>query len=247
MKTTKFYSIGLIATIIFTLSQQSFAQLVNFYGSSGWVNTIAQIQESQIIKNALGKNKSKSNANSGSSKSTSSSTSSSQSDGYIIPAYRRYPAVQFKSSGTRLTVQEYLDKVNVSPQEKAEMKIMVLEYLKLFEEQNAAKEYPNDLALAFVSYIGLMSHVYQGKTEKPIIPLEQNLGLRDVVAEHFTNNGVLDKLTNREKQEIYEILVYSAGLTYYLYRIALSEKNAEAIKFRRLEAANGLKLAGIKL
>jgi hypothetical protein len=66
-------------------------------------------------------------------------------------------------------------------------------------------------------------------------------------AEYFTDYGVLDKFTNRQKQEIYEILVYSAGLTYYFYRKALSEKNAEAIKFRKLEAANGLKLLGIKL
>ena len=89
------FSIGFIAVVVFTFSQHSFAQLVNIYNSTGWVNTIANIQENQIVKNALGNTK---NKNSGSS-SDSRSTSSSQSEPYVVPAYRRYPAVQFKSTG----------------------------------------------------------------------------------------------------------------------------------------------------
>jgi hypothetical protein len=82
-------------------AQQASAQLVNIYNSTGWVNTIATIQENQIVKNALGNTKNKTG-----SSSASRSTSSSQSEPYVVPAYRRYPAVQFKSTGTKLAVKE---------------------------------------------------------------------------------------------------------------------------------------------
>ena len=241
MKTTKL-SIGLVAVMILTLSQQTFAQ--DFYSSPGWINTIATIQENQLIKNALGmgNTKNKNNGRSGASQSRSSSPP----EPYEVPAYRRYPAVQFKSTGTRLTLQEYLDSVNASPQDKAELKELVLKIFKEYETAAAAKGLPNDWALAFVSYVGLNMHVYQGITEKPIIPFEQNVGVRDVVAEQATDHGIFNNVTDRKKQELYEFLVMFGGLTYHMCEKAGREKNLEELKNCKLAAAQNLKLVGIQ-
>lgn len=240
MRTTKFYSIAIIAIVVFSFSQQSFAQLgnIHIYNSPGYINTINTALSNSVMTSHMKK------GSSGVSKSKSSGQSASYEE---VPAYRKYPAVQFKSTGTRLTLQEYLALVQLSPQDKAELKIMILELFKLYESQPAAKSYPNDWALAFVSYVGLNSHIYHGRTEKPTIPFEQNVGVRDVIAEYATDNGIFNNVTDRQKQELYELLVMTGGLTYYYYRKALSENNAEDIKALKLQAAQNLKLVGIKL
>jgi len=238
---TKHYSIAFIALMIFTFSQHSFAQLVNIYNSPGWVNTIASIQESQIVKNALGNTKNKTG-----SSSVSKSTSSSQSEPYVVPAYRRYPAVQFRSTGTRLTLQEYLDSLQMSAQDKPEAKELILKTFKEYETAAAAKGCPNAWALAFVSYVSLNSRIYHGITEKPILPFEQNVGMRDVVAEYVTDNGIFNNVTDRQKQELYELLVIGGALTYHVYENALRENDAEELRNLKLMAAQQLKVVGIK-
>lgn len=240
MKTSKLYLSGLAVVMIFTFSQQIFAQ--DFYSSPGWINTIATIQENQYVKNALGIGNNKNNRSSG----VFQSRSSSQSEPYEVPAYRKYPAVQFKSTGTRLTLQEYLDSVNSSPQEKAELKELVLKIFKEYEAAAAAKGLPNDWALAFVSYVGFNMHVYSGATEKPIIPFEQNVGVRDVVAEYATDHGIFNNVTDRKKQELYEFLVMFGGLTYHMCEKVRREANAEEMKNCKLAAAQNLKIVGIK-
>lgn len=212
----------------------------NFYTSPGWVNTIAQIQENQIVKNALGITKS--SGSSGAQKSKSSSQSVTET----IPAYRRYPVVQFKSTGTRLTLPEYLDSVKVNAQDKAELKELVLEIFRKYESEAAAKGYPNDWALAFVSYVGLNSRIYSGKTDKLMLPFEQNVGLRDVVAEYAADSGIFNNVTDQKKQELYELLVMLGGLAYHFYDKALKENNAEELNNIKLMAAQNLKLVGIK-
>lgn len=242
MKTTKFYVISLIAILICTFSQQSVAQMPNFYNSQGWINTIATIQENQIVKNALGNTKNKNNGNSGVSKPNASNQTSPPA----VPAYRRYPAVQFKSTGTRLTLQEYLDSVNISSPDKAELKELILDIFKKYETAAVAKGYPNDWALAFVSYIGINSRIYNGITEESIIPFEQNVGLRDVVAESATDKGVFNNVTDRQKQELYELLILNAGLTRYFYEKALKTNNPEELRDIKLTAARNLKIVGLK-
>ncbi len=242
MKTTKLFSIGLTAIMIFTLSQQVSAQLVNFYTSPGYSTYINNLITNSIWNSSMKTYTKNYRGSSTASKSRSSASASPPA----IPEYRRYPAVQFKSTGTRLTLQEYLDSVNISPQDKAELKELVLGIFKNYEAEAAAKGYPNDWALAFVSYTGLNSHVYNGKTEKPILPFEQNIGVRDVVAEYATDNGIFNNVTDRQKQELYELLVMVGGLTYHFYEKAVKEKNDEELKAVKLTAAQNLNLVGIK-
>ena len=245
MKTLKLYSIGLVALMIFTCSQQTFAQIVDFYSSPGYSRLVDNLMTNYIWNSSMQnytKNYTKNKGNSGVSKSKSSSPSKP----YEVPAYRRYPAVQFKPTGTRLMLQELADTFGKTPQDKAVWKELISETLNKYEAAARAKDYPNDLALAYVSFIGLNKLVYHGVTEEPIIPFEQNIGLRDMVAELATDQGTFSKYTDREKQILYELFVVYGAVTYHLYEKALKEKKTEEIKNAKLLAAQNLESAGIK-
>lgn len=244
MNTTKSHVVGLIVTLmLLSCSQKAFAQLTDFYTSPGYSNYINTLITNSIWKSSM--EQYTKNYQAGRS-ATTRSRSSRPTSPPVIPAYRRYPAVQFKSSGTRLTLQEYFDAVNISPAEKAELKNLVLKIFKDYETEAAAKGYPNDWALAFVSFVGLNNHVYSGVKEKPIIPFEQNIGLRDVVAEYATNNGIFNNVSDRKKQELYELLILMSGLTYHFYEKALRENNVEEIAALKERAADNLRGVGTK-
>lgn len=242
MKTVRFYLIGFTLSLILTISQQAFAQMANFYSSPGYSNFINTMISNHIWNASMSRYTGNYKGGSGSS----ASRSSSQPVIEEVPAYRQYPAVKFQSTGTRLTLQEYLDSIQGPPEVKAQAKDLVVGIFKNYEAQTAAKTYPNDWALAFVSYIGLNSLVYNGVREKPIIPFEQNVGMRDAVAEQATNSGLFNNVSDRQKQEQYEVFVMTGGLTYHFYEKALRENDAEELKQMKQRAADNLKLVGIK-
>ena len=240
MKTTKLYSIGLAAIMALAISQQASAQDYSVY------NDMFSNMLSDRIRDSIYKQSSPGYSAAKKKLSDPKSGSSKRASTYEIPAYRKYPSVQFKSTGTRLKVQELAELVDPVPEDRPETRRMLSGILEKYEAAAAARGYPNDLALALISYIGLNSHVYNGKTEKPIIPFEQNVGWRDMIAESATQNGAFNNKTDRQKQEMYEVLVMIAGLTYHFYEKALSEKNAEDLKKCKLLAAQNLEMLGIK-
>ena len=238
MKTIKLYLVGLVAMMVFTCFQQSFAQLpsIYIYNSPGYINTINTAMSNAVMRNAaMGKG-------SGNSKSKSSGETST----YVVPEYRRYPAVQFKSTGTKLTVKEAAELLDPVPADRPETEKILSGILDKYEAAAREKGYPNDWALALVSYISLNGRVYHGNIEKPIIPFEQNGGLRDVLAAQATDNSIFNNVTDRQKQELYEILVMFGVLTYEMYEKAVRENDAEAIKNWKRMAADNLKAVGVK-
>jgi hypothetical protein len=242
MKTGKLFSIGLVAAMIFAFSQQAFAQLAPIYGP-GYQNLIDNLISNKIWSMSMENyTKQKSRGSSG----VSRSNSSNQTSHAEVPAYRRYPAVQFKSTGTRLTVKEYAEAIDPVPEDREETRKMLSGILDKYEAEARAQGYPNDLALAIVSYIGLNSHIYHQRTEEPLLPFEQNIGLRDVLAEYAVDKGIFNHLPDQKKQEIYEILVMTAGLTYHFYEKAKRENNSEELKNCKLAAARNLEILGIK-
>lgn len=242
MKAARLFPIGSVVILIFLFSQQAHAQWADFLTSPGYSSLINTLITNKIWEASMANYTKQGNrGNATSSRSRTRVPASPPA----VPEYRRYPVVQFKSTGTRLTLQEYLDSVEGTGQFKAELKELVLGILSKYEIEAAAKGYPNDLALALVSCIGLNSHVYHGKNEKPLIAFEQNIGLRDLLAEQATDNGTFQSLTDRQKQELYEIFVMLGGLTYHLYEKALRENNAGELKDIKLAAAQNLKLLGV--
>ena len=104
-------SIGVVVLAMLAASQPTFAQA---YGQAyqSFINTLIT---NKIMEGSM-KNYTKDD------KRSSGSSASSSSRPPEVPAYRKYPVVQFKPSGTRLIVQEYLDGVTGTSQDKAEAK-----------------------------------------------------------------------------------------------------------------------------
>jgi hypothetical protein len=246
MKTKRLYSVSLIALAMFLAAQPAAAQYRDSLGvpfNSPFSATMSTMIWNEINKSILTPSQ---RQNRGTSDRSGSRTSG-QAQAEKIPAYRQYKTVQFKSTGTRLLVQEMADSFSGTLQDTAETKALLTDILNKYEAAAAKKGYPNDLALAIVSYIGLNSYVYNQKTEEMILPFEQNIGLRDVVAEHATDNRIFENWTDRQKQEMYEALVMFAGATYHFYEDARKKNNAEDLKTCKLVAAQNLKRLGIGL
>ena len=243
MKAAKLLLMGLTLFLAFAAPRPAFVQMANFYSSPNYSNFVNNLISNHIWNSSMANyGKTYNKGSSGASRSQSSSQAATNE----VPDYRKYPAVQFKPTGTRLTLQEYLNSIQGSPELKDEVRNIVLGIFKDYEAQAAAKGYPNDWALAYVSYVGLNSHVYNGAKENPIIPFEQNVGLRDLVAEYATANGIFSNVSDRQKQELYELYIIAGGLTYHFYEKALRENNAEELKQMKLAAAQNLKVVGIR-
>lgn len=155
-------------------------------------------------------------------------------------------AVQFRPTGTRLTLQEIINSSGVTEEKKKELKDALLEILNKYEADAATKGYPNDLALALVSFINLNSYVYQGRSDNPNLPAEQTVALRNSIAQNAARTGIFDNLSDRNKQEMYELFVILGGATYQSYQDAKNSKNSEEAKTSKTAAAHNLKLVGIR-
>ncbi len=164
----------------------------------------------------------------------------------IVPTYRSYPAVHFKPTGTRLTLDEYLRNVKVGEIEKTELKYLIPAIWQVYEEEAVLKGYPNDVALALVSCIGINAHIYAGRTSKLSVSFEQNVGVRDMLAEQVTEAGTFNNFSDRQKQELYELFILLGGLTLHYYLKAVKENNVKDLAELKLVAASNLKLLGIE-
>ena len=241
----RLYSVGLTAVMVFVTAQMTVAQYRDSLGvpfNNPLSATMSTMIWNEINKSILTPSQKKNSGTSG----RSGSRTSGQTTPEVIPAYRQYKVVQFKSTGTRLLSQEMAEAFGGTPQDKAETKALLEKILREYDAEAAKKGYPNDVALALVSYIGLNSYVYNQKTEEMILPFEQNIGLRDVVAEHITDNRTFDNRTDRQKQEMYETLVMIAGMIHHFYEDARKKNNAEELKNCKVVAAQYLKMLGIE-
>jgi hypothetical protein len=239
MKTTKLYSIGLVAAITVIFSQQAHAQDYSVYNGMFSNMLSDRVWDSIYAQSSPGYSEAKRNL------IDSKSKSSKQASTADVPLYRVYPAVRFKSTGTRLKVKEFAELVDPVPEDREETRKILSGILDKYEAAAAAKGLQNDLALAIVSYIELSSNVYHQRTEEMIIPFGQNVGVRDSLGESVNRNGSFNDLTDRQKQEMYEVLVMIGGLTYHFYEKAKRENNAEDLKNCKLAAAQNLKRVGI--
>lgn len=226
--------------VVFGLSQPASAQLTDFLTSPGYSAMINNSITNNIWNRSMeAYTKNRNKGNPGVAKKPEG-----RPEPETVPEYRRYPAVQFKPTGTRLTLQEYLDSVNVGSKDKADLKLRVEILWDIYETEAKRKGYPNDLALALVSAIELNSHVYEGRTGKLALPFGQNIGKRDALAEYATDNGTFNSLTDRQKQELYELFIILGGLTYHFYDNAVKKNDQAEVKNAKLAAAQNLKMLG---
>jgi hypothetical protein len=230
--------LNLSIVLILAVSQQTAAQYRDSLGTT-FSNPMGSMMSTMIW------NKINEAALGGAQRGRSPGASRGTARPDVVPAYRIYPPVRFKPTGTRLKLQELSDQLGKTAEEKAEMKRLLGGILDKYDASAAAKGYPGDLALAMVSYIGLNSRVFNQRTEEMMLPFEQNIGLRDTLAETAVNNGIFSNLTDTQKQEIYEGLVMIAGITHHLYEDARKKNNLEELKDSKLLAEQNLKNIGI--
>jgi hypothetical protein len=163
-----------------------------------------------------------------------------------VSAAQMNRVVQFRPTGTRLMLQEIINSSGLGEDQKPELKAELLKILSKYEADASAKGYPNDLALALVSFINLNSYVSQGRDGSPNLSTDESIVLRNSVAEKAAQTGIFDKLSDRSKQEMYELFVILGGATYQSYQDAKTSKNNEELKVTKTAAASNLKLVGIR-
>lgn len=249
MKIMKLYSIGLVATVIFACSQQTFSQDSRWAFGSHYQSFINTLVTNKIWEGATGHSRKPNAQNPGASKSSESVPTTP----IVDPAKARIDrAVQFKSTGTRLKVKEYAEMIDPVPADREETRKMLSGILDKYEAEALERGYKNDFAFAVVSYIYILGSVYNEQLPGPPETMfynafEKGQESRNGLAEAIARDGALDKMTDRQKQEGYEFLIMTAGFIYHRFETAKKEKNAEELKHIKTLTAGLLKDVGINL
>ena len=78
--------------------------------------------------------------------------------------------------------------------------------------------------------------IYRGTAE---LPDQQYVNLRNMIATALTGNGGFGNATDRQKQEMYEVLVAATGFTQFAYEQALQTNKDELAKqYQQIAGSN---------
>lgn len=120
-------------------------------------------------------------------------------------------AVRFRSTGTQLKTQSIADELGAggTPEAKKQMYTILSTLLTEYERAARAQGKPNDLALALTAALVFNSSIYNDTPEPDDARVME---IRDALAELAVEDGTFAKLTDRQKQELYETAVISTML-----------------------------------
>jgi hypothetical protein len=240
---TRALSMGLIVPALLAAAEPSFAQA---YGQpyQSFIDT--------LVTNRVWEKSLKSSPGSESQPTSGAAGSrSTPATGQDIVRNLRAPAttpgqttraVQFTSTGTRITLDEYADALGGTAQDKAETKALLTGFLNRFDADAAVLGVPNDLPLAIVTYITVNTAVY---SDRPLLSNDRIIELRNALAIELTRGGSLERMTDRQKQGAYEFSLMTAGMIQYFFEKAKKEKNADDLKSCKVVAAENLKRFGV--
>jgi hypothetical protein len=160
------------------------------------------------------------------------------------PAADTNAAVRFKSTGTRIKVVPIVREFGGPPAQQEQLRTMVTGILDGWDRETAAGGMKNDLALAFAAFTAFSVAAYRGQ---PLPPDDKLLELRNLFAEAMVASGNLGSITDRQKQEMHEILIIFGTLAYSGWSEAVRTGDAaSADAFKKLGAANLQTVLGIK-
>ncbi len=143
-------------------------------------------------------------------------------------------AVQFRSTGTQLETQSIADELSAggTPEAKKQMLTVLSTLLTEYEKAARVQGKPNDLALAITAALVYNSGVYNGTPDPPDARIME---IRDAMAELAVEAGTFTKMTDRQKQVLYEKLVISTMLAKAGYEDAKDKGDkAEMAIYRNL-------------
>lgn len=161
----------------------------------------------------------RSTGNSGGTRPAAAGTTAPQTN---VASFRPDPALD-----TNSTLAETLGS---SAQEKAILKVLFATIKTAFENEVAAKGRKNNLAAAFTFFIGSTAMVYHNDPEPSDAALDKLWDGLDTV---FDETPEFAKLSDREKQEMYDTIIAFSGLVLATYMEGKNNKNAETIQTAR--------------
>jgi len=145
-----------------------------------------------------------------------SNTGGSPISGSEIDARINRP-VRFRPTGTRLMLKTLSEKFSGNANQQARTMQLLSTLMQSYETKAAGKGYPNDLALALSSFIAFNCAAYQQKT---IASDDKILALRQLIGVLAVQQGVFAALNDLQRQETYETLIMTGGLTGTVIEIA---------------------------
>lgn len=184
--------------------------------------------------------KARARAKTGNSTTTPTIAASSQKTPAQIDA-----AVQFRSTGTQLKTQAIADELSAggTPEARKEMFTILSTLLTEYEKAARAQGKPNDLALALTAALVYNSCIFN---DTPDPEDARIMEIRDALAELAVEDGTFAKMTDRQKQELYETAVISTMLAKAGYEEAKKNGDSSSMAIYRnlagqtLQAVSGM-------
>ena len=157
-------------------------------------------------------------------------------------AQRRARAVEaslkFQPTGTRLLEPSLVEQLGKTPEQKQQVTAILNLLFQEFDKQATKLGKPNDLAFALSYFLAQNATVFRGKPDPKD---EQFLELRETILYAMGQNAAFAKMTDRQKQEMHEMLVSYTGLVYLTYMDAKKRGDLETAKSMQQLAGLNLK------
>ena len=172
------------------------------------------------------------------SSASSTSASSSQTAQQAPPPTINEAALKFHPTGTRLLAPSLVEKLGKTPEQKQQVSAILNLLFQEFDKQAMKLGQPNDLAFALSYFLAQNATVYRGKPDPKD---EQFVDLREIIVIAMGQNEAFAKMTDRQKQEMQEMLVSYTGLVYLTYQDAKKRGDLETAKSMQQLAGLNLK------
>lgn len=155
-----------------------------------------------------------------------------------VPVKVDEASLTFKQTGTRLLTPKLVDQLGKTQAEKDQVAAILTMLFQEFDKQAAKLGRPNDLAFALSYFMAQNATLYRGRPD----PKDQQfLDLRETVVLALGQSGAFARMTDRQKQEMYEMLVAYTGLVYLTYQDAKRRGDTRTAKEMRELAGLNLK------
>jgi uncharacterized protein DUF6683 len=147
---------------------------------------------------------------------------------------------KFRPSGTRLLAPSLVEQLGKTPGQKQQVSALLNVLFQEFDKQAVKLGKPNDLAFALSYFLAQNATLFRGKPDPKD---EQFLDLRETILYAMARNNAFAKMTDRQKQEMHEMLVSYTGLVYLTY--ADARKRGDQQTAKSMQELAGLNLKAI--
>ena len=147
-------------------------------------------------------------------------------------------SLTFHPTGTRVLAPSLVEQLGKTPEQKHQVSALLNLLFQEFDKQATKLGKPNDLAFALSYFLAQNATLFRGKPDPGD---QQFLELRETLLIAMGQNRTFAKMTDRQKQEMHEMLVSYTGLVYVTYLDARKRGDAETAKAMQQLAGLNLK------